>query len=239
MINLSVIIPAHNEAGRIIKTINAVDQFLKYRPYISEIIIVENGSTDNTAELIKDYQESLDPDPNPMIRLIRQPDGDKGRAVAAGMLAADGYCRYMADADLSTPIWILEDFIYTMKHYKADIVIGHRHNAQGLTLIRQIMSKVFGQATKMILGPGIKDTQAGFKLFSSRAARQIFPLLKIYGWAFDVEVLFIAKQLGLEIQQMPIPWESQPGSKVKATDPLNMLMDLGRIKRAHNYEIKE
>lgn len=237
MIDLSVIIPAHNEAARIWQSLDEVNKFLQYRPYISEIIIVENGSTDQTAAQVKQYQAALGHDPNPRIHLIRQSVGDKGQAVAAGMMAAQGRCRYMADADLSTPIWIVEDYIYTMKKTRADLVIGHRHDAQGQTLIRKIMSSIFGAATKLILGSGIKDTQAGFKLFTARAAEYIFPMLQIHGWAFDVEVLFLAQQMGLEIQQIQIPWERQPDSKVKLMDPLKMLMDLARIKYAQ-YQIR-
>ena len=111
-------------------------------------------------------------------------------------------------------------------------MIGQRYDPQGQTLIRQIMSSVFLAATRLILGPGIKDTQAGFKLFTARAAGLIFPRLQIYGWAFDVEALYLARQQGLEIQQLPIPWERQPDSKVKIMDPLRMLMDLARIKNA-------
>jgi len=232
MIDLSVIIPAHNEAGRIIKSLHEINCFLQYRPYRSEVIIVENGSTDNTAALVRDYQETLEPNPNPEIKLIRLDVGDKGQAVTAGMLAAQGRLRYMADADLSTPIWIVEDFIYLVKNTRADLVIGHRYDCQGQTMIRQIMSSVFAVATRMILGSDIKDTQAGFKLFTARAAEQIFPLLQIYGWAFDVEALFLARQMGLDIRQIPIPWERQPDSKVKISDPLRMLVDLARIKNA-------
>jgi len=232
MIDLSVIIPAHNEATRIIKSLHDVNCFLQYRPYTSEVIVVENGSTDLTGQLVADYMETLDSNPNPQIKMIRLPYGDKGQAVAAGMMAARGRLRYMADADLSTPIWIVEDFIYSIKKTRADVVIGQRYDPQGQTLIRQIMSSVFLAATRLILGPGIKDTQAGFKLFTARAAGLIFPRLQIYGWAFDVEALYLARQQGLEIQQLPIPWERQPDSKVKIMDPLRMLMDLARIKNA-------
>jgi len=231
-VDLSIIIPAHNEANRIIKCLHDANCFLQYRPYRSEIIVVENGSSDHTADLVKDYQEALEVDPNPQIKLISQAVGDKGQAVAAGMLAAQGWLRYMADADFSTPIWIVEDFIYSIKNTRADVVIGYRHDCQGQTLIRQIMSSTFAAATRMVLGPGIKDTQAGFKMFTARAAEMIFPLLQIYGWAFDVEALYLARQMSLEIQQLPIPWERQPDSKVKIMDPLRMLMDLARIKNA-------
>lgn len=238
MINLSVIIPAHNEATRIIKTLRAVNRFLTHRPFRSEILIIENGSTDNTADLVDEYQnKNFSRHSNPTMRMIMLPQGDKGQAVAAGMLAAAGQCRYMADADLSTPIWCVEDFIYSMKKSRADLVIGHRRDPQAQSLIRKIMSSTFCAATSLILGPGIRDTQAGFKLFSAKAAELIFPLLQINGWAFDVEVLYLAKQMGLEIQQLPIPWESQPDSKVKLLDPLRMLVDLVRIKQAQ-YEIK-
>ena len=238
MIDLSVIIPAYNEATRISRSLEAVNMFLQYRPYTSEIIIVENGSTDKTAAIVKQYQAAQGSDPNPRIHLIRQSVGDKGQAVAAGMMAAQGWMRYMADADLSTPIWIVEDFIYSIKRSGADIVIGHRYDCQGQTILRKTMSSLFAAATRLILGPGIKDTQAGFKLFTARAAEMIFPMMQIHGWAFDVEALYLARQNGLEIQQLPIPWERQPDSKVKLMDPLKMLIDLARIKNAQ-YQISD
>jgi len=229
---LSVIIPAHNEADRILNTLNQVSQFLQYRPYRSEIIIVENGSRDQTSTIVENF---IAANPGwPITSMINLPTGDKGLAVKAGMLAAHGKMRYMADADLATPIWCVEDFIYTMKKTKAALVIGNRYDPDGQTLTRQLMSTMFLAATRWILGPGIQDTQAGFKLFTARAAEQIFPMLQIHGWAFDVEVLHLAKQMGLEIKQLQIPWERQPGSKVKLMDPLRMLMDLARIKQAHD-----
>lgn len=232
MTYLSVIIPAHNEAGRILNTLNQVNQFLQYRPYRSEIIVVENGSTDQTSTIVEKY---IFNNPGwPIIHMINLLKGDKGLAVKAGMMEAKGVMRYMADADLSTPIWCVEDFIYTMKKTKADLVIGSRYNPDGQTLTRQIMSTIFVAATRMILGPGIQDTQAGFKLFSAKAASVIFPMLQIHGWAFDVEVLHLANQMGLVIKQLQIPWERQPGSKVKLLDPLKMLLDLARIKQAHD-----
>lgn len=236
MINLSVIIPAHNEAGRIRKTIEEVHYFLSYRPYRSEIIIIENGSTDQTAVVIKQCQRKYKAqDPNPAIRVMQLPQGDKGQAVMLGMTRANGFMRYMADADLSTPIWHVEDFMHTMKNSRADIVIGQRSQIQGQTILRQLMSSGFLAATRLVLDGGIADTQAGFKLFTAEAADKIFPMLKVGGWVFDVELLFLAQQMGMVIEQLPIPWEAMPGSKVQLMDPFRMLLDLARIKRAH-YE---
>lgn len=235
MINLSVIIPAHNEEGRIKKTIEDVNYFLSYRPYRSEIIIVENGSTDQTAVVIKQCQKKHNgQDPNPAIRVFQLPYGDKGLAVMYGMKRASGFMRYMADADLSTPIWHVEDFMHTMKNSRADIVIAQRSQIQGQTILRRLMSSGFLAATRLVLDGAIADTQAGFKLFTAEAADKIFPMMRVGGWVFDVEMLYLAQQMGMVIEQLPIPWEAMPGSKVQFMDPFRMLLDLASIKRAHH-----
>lgn len=237
MTNLSVIIPAHNEEGRIKKTIEDVYYFLSYRPYRSEIIIVENGSIDKTAAVIEQCQRKYKGrDPNLVIKMFQLPYGDKGQAVMYGMIRAKGLMRYMADADLSTPIWHVEDFMHTMKTNKADIVIGQRSQILGQTILRRLMSSGFLVATRLVLDDAIEDTQAGFKLFTAEAAGEIFPRLRVGGWVFDVELLYLAQQMGLVIEQLPIPWEAMPGSKIKFMDPLRMLLDLVSIKRAH-YEM--
>lgn len=228
MTKLSVIIPAHNEAARICQTIDQVMDFLAHQPYLSELIIVENGSRDATAEFVSDLQVIYPP--FSPLRLIQLDEGDKGQAVKAGMLEARGELRYMADADLSTEIQQVTNFIGLRYQTDADIVIGVRDPIYGQTKLRQIMSDGFSVARSSILDLGIQDTQAGFKLFTAAAAEMIFPKLQIMGWAFDVEVLYLAQQLGLSVAELPIPWTAQPGSKIKPLDPVRMLLDLARIK---------
>ncbi len=198
----------------------------------AEIIVVENGSTDNTADLVREFQAQHI---WPQIKLIRQSMGDKGRAVKAGMLAAEGEYRYMADADLSTPIDQLSKFIRYAGDLQADIVIGNRAQIENQTLARSIMSLGFKAAANLTLGfPTYSDTQAGFKLFTAEAAEQLFSRLRVFGWAFDVEILLLAQRLRYRVVELPIPWRREAGSQVSAAVPFRMLLDLARIKRAHN-----
>jgi len=228
---ISVIIPAHNEAARITATLEAVRDYLYYRCRDSEIIVVENGSSDNTAALVMEYIAAHSP--WPAVKLIRRDVGDKGRAVKAGMLAAGGDYRYMADADLSTPIDQLGYFILLARGSGADLVIGNRMLISNQTKTREILSNGFNAAANITLGRIYSDTQAGFKLFTASAAESLFSRLKVFGWAFDVEILLIAQQQGLKVVELPITWRREPGSKIRAGDPFKMLADLARIKLAH------
>ena len=236
---LSIIIPAHNEAARIQATLEQTREFLLSRAREtntnkrgSEIIVVENGSTDNTAELGREFQAKQS---WPAVRLIRQAVGDKGRAVKAGMLAANGSYRYMADADLSTPVEQVSGFLWAVSEYGADIVIGNRAQPENQTLARSILSKGFSLAASVALdAPPYSDTQAGFKLFSAVAAEQLFSRLRVFGWAFDVEILLLAQRLHYRVVEIPIPWRREEGSHLKLTDPLRMLVDLARIRKAHS-----
>jgi len=239
MTYLSIIIPAHNEAARIQGSLEKIRQYLRWRADQSniklggaEVIVVENGSTDNTAELVREFQAQQI---WPQIKLIRQAVGDKGRAVKAGMLAASGKYRYMADADLSTPIEQLGKFLRYAGDLRADVVIGNRAQVENQTLARSIMSLGFKAAANITLGfPPYSDTQAGFKLFTAEAAEQLFPRLRVFGWAFDVEILLLAQRLRYRVVELPIPWRREAGSQVNAAVPFRMLLDLARIKRAHN-----
>lgn len=230
MVKLSVIIPAHNEAARISKTVDEVMRFLQEQYYSSELIVVENGSQDETAQIVMDLQEGGYSD----LRLIRLKQADKGHAVKTGMLEASGDYRYMADADLSTEISQVSKFITLGLVTRAGLVIGIRDPIIGQTRVRQLMSEGFSLMARTILRSNIQDTQAGFKLFTSDAAEAIFPNLKIMGWAFDVEVIYLAQQMGIKIAELSIPWTAQPGSKIKPWDPFKMLLDLARI-RASSY----
>lgn len=239
MTYLSVIIPAHNEACRIQATLEQIRGYLYYRATKSnvklggaEIIVVENGSTDNTAQLVREYQAQEN---WPRIKMIQLPMGDKGKAVKAGMLAAQGQYRYMADADLSTPIETVGEFLRTAGKYQADIVIGNRTDPDNQTIARSLMSRGFALAASIALeAPPYNDTQAGFKLFTAEAAEQLFSRLRVFGWAFDVEILLLAQRLRFRIVEIPIPWRREPGSHLKLTDPIKMLIDLARIRLAHH-----
>jgi len=236
MTDLSVIIPAYNEAARIQDTLDTVVDHLSMMDLSAEVIIVENGSTDKTARLVREYmvdQSASWPGPGVDLLLIQLDYPDKGRAITEGMLAANGRLRYMADADLSTPIELINGIIRHHRAFDADITIVNRDPIIGQTKIRQVMSSGFSAAASLLLGDEIRDSQAGFKLFSAEAAQLIFTQLKVMGWAFDVEVIYLAQRMGLEISQVNQPWQRQPGSKIKLFTPARMLLDLIRIKWAH------
>lgn len=228
MMDLSVIIPAHNEADRIEWTLDKTIFHLQDlgANMQAEILVIENGSTDETAEIVEHKQVSC-----PWVRLLRMARADKGLAVRAGMLAARGDLRYMADADLATDIQHIWDFL-RIANKGHQIVIGHRDPIINQTKHRAVMSKVFHWCSSLLL-PDIHDTQAGYKLFTAEAARAVFNRAQIYGWAFDVEILYIAKQLGLSIAEVKIPWINRSGSKVKPMDSVYMLRDLIRIWGCH------
>lgn len=234
MVKLSVIIPAHNEAGRINQTINQVMGFLVKQHYSTELIVVENGSHDQTYNMVREQITNWYPG---SLRLIHLDQADKGQAVKTGMLEASGEFRYMADADLSTDINQIPNFIVAALQTGAGLVLGVRDPIIGQTKLRQLMSVGFSLAARAILRSSIKDTQAGFKLFTAEAAEAIYPNLKIMGWAFDVEVIYLAQQMGFNIAELPIPWTAQPGSKIKPWDPVRMLLDLARIRASHYGQV--
>lgn len=220
---LSIIIPLHNETRRLplaLDRIRAVNW-----PYPIEIIGVENGSTDDTARLSLAYANLYDN------YYHWQVDArGKGAAVRAGMLAARGdYC-YMADVDFATPPNWVTYFLYHAVKERADLVIGVRTAREGY---RSLVGRMFHLATRALI-PGIIDSQCGFKLFSARAAADLFSRSRIEGMAFDVEVLYLARRLGYRIEQMAVPWTHDPDSRVNVlSDGWQMFQDVLRIPGLH------
>ena len=191
---LSVIIPVYNEEQRLPAAISAIADYLTHKRYNSEIIVVENGSTDNTVLAALAALQNARQLPNITGRVVYSARG-KGAAVKTGMLQANGIYRYICDVDLSTPITELPKFFAPMRG-GADIVIGSRE-AAGAERIdephrRYITGRIFNALTRPLL-PEIRDTQCGFKLFTETAARQLFGRQTITGWAFDVEILYLAQ----------------------------------------------
>lgn len=231
-LSLSVIIPAYNEEARIGKTVSSIDRFLNQRPDGYEIVVVDDGSSDQTQRIVRDLSERI-----PEIRLIAHAKNHgKGWAVRSGMLNARGAFRLFMDADGSTSInhWIgLRDSI----EMGADVAVGSRH-AHGAviqkrqSLHRVVLGFVFRELVRMLFRFEIHDTQNGFKAFTAEAAQRIFKRQTVKGWAFDVEVLAIAKRLGYSIVEIPIVWIDDERSKVKALSMPKMLLDILRIRSA-------
>lgn len=227
-IELSVVIPAHNEESRLPKTLAAVRDNLVRRPERCEIIVVDDGSSDGTARVATDLGARL-------VRLnINQ---GKGAAVRAGVSAARGNFILISDADLSTPI----DEYDTLRRAMQDgvtVAIGSRavvgaRITQRQPLRRRAMGRVFNRIVQALVLPGLHDTQCGFKLFRADAAHAAFALATVDGFAFDVEILALIRSLGGRIAEVPVEWHDSPQSTVRPlVDVPKMLLELARIRRA-------
>lgn len=227
---LSIIIPAHNEAERLPTSLGAVNRFISSLPFETEVIVVENNSSDATAEIVREWMKTM-----PQLRLISLAQPGKGNAIRSGMLAAQGDYRFMADADFSMPVEEIRKFLSNDKPL-APVAIASREapgsKRIGEPFYRHLIGRVYNFLVRMLVLPGLQDTQCGFKCFSAEAAQAIFPLQRLEGWSFDVEVLTIARQLGFEIKQVPITWHYQPGSRMHLLgDSLQMAKDLFTIRQ--------
>lgn len=229
--SLSVIIPAFHEAAVIAATIGEVGRYVEARFDRFEIIVIDDGSRDATAAIVTELRGSI-----PQLRLIRLPvNKGKGAAVREGMLAASSELLLMCDADLSTPMGELETLLPWIDN-GADVAIGSRglkdsriHLRQ--PLYRESMGKLFGVAMRLVTGTAIRDTQCGFKLFTRAAARQIFGQTRIDRFAFDIEVMVIARNAGLRLVEVPVQWSNAPDTRVRLiADSISMAIDLIRIR---------
>ncbi len=212
---LSIILPAYNEAKRIGATLQAVGTWLARQPFDGEIIVVNNRSKDATADVVRGYMHQF-----PAIRLIDEKRPGKGYAVQAGMLAAKGEVALFMDSDNSTSVDHFERAKPLLERGN-DVVIGSLAapgakvvQGGGEPLWRVIMGKMGNKWIQIFAVWGINDTQRGFKVFTARAVREIFPRLTIFGWGFDVEVLAVAKVRGLKIAEIPVTWDNPPDTRV-------------------------
>jgi len=229
--HLSVIIPAYNEEKRLPKTLVEIDKYLRKQDYDYEIIVVNDGSKDKTAQIVEDFKSKI-----ANLKLIdNKINHGKGYVIRQGMLEAKGEFRVFTDADNSTPIDQIEK-MWPEFEKGYDVVIGSR-DIKGAVLEppqpwwRRFLGEVFGLLTNLIVGTwGIKDTQCGFKGFTQRATKDIFPRCKINRFAFDPEILIIAKKLGYKIKEIPIFWRNDPRSKVKFKSMIKMGFDLLKIR---------
>lgn len=229
--DLSVVIPAYNEEDRLPGTLEAVAACLAARGGTWEIIVVDDGSIDRTAALARAKLAGL---PGRVLENGR--NRGKGASIRRGMLAARGGLVLFADADNSTPIEQVDKLVSALERTGADIAIGSRA-APGATLERrqpihrEAMGRVFNLVVQALVLPGIHDTQCGFKLFTRRAARAVFPLQTRPGFSFDVEVLLLAKRMGFKIVEAPVRWIDSPGSRVSPVrDAARMLRDVVALR---------
>jgi Glycosyltransferases involved in cell wall biogenesis len=227
---LSVIVPAYNEEKSIEQTLKSINSYLSRQSYLYEVIVVNDGSRDRTAYFVSRLISELS-----YLRLIDNKENrGKGWAVRQGMLSSKGRIRLFMDADNSTSVDQIERMIPCFEE-GFDVVMGSRR-VEGAVIavhqswLRENIGQVFNLIVRFIHGIPIKDTQAGFKAFSSAAAEKIFPRQTISRWAFDVELLVICQKLGLRVKQVPIVWRNDPRSLVKSRDMIKMLFELLKVK---------
>lgn len=220
--DLSIIIPAYNEALRLPSTLRHIEAYLKEKPDLSaEVIVVDDGSTDQTVAVAKETF--------PTVRVLRQSKNmGKGAAIRTGMLAALGEWRYICDADLSTPIEDLDKLMSFAD--QADVIIGSRRAPGADVAKSQARWKVvLGQLGNLLIQamvvPGIHDTQCGFKLFHQRTMK-IFSLQRNNRFGYDFEILYLARRAGWRIKEVPVRWVNDERSTVRAKDYVITLFEL-------------
>ncbi|HUJ59049.1 MAG TPA: dolichyl-phosphate beta-glucosyltransferase [Kofleriaceae bacterium] len=225
-VDVSVVVPAYNEEHRIPPTLEQLHRYLSAQPLRYEIVVVDDGSTDNTVGVVAMAMASI-----PNLRLVRQvPNRGKGAAVRRGMLEARGQIRVMCDADGSMPPEQLPRLLAPIIDCKAEISIGSRYAEGAKTDAKQpwyrvMWSRLCNRVIQRSLVPGVRDTQCGFKAFTAEAARDLFRRGRIDGWAFDLEILALARRRGFAIAEVGVEWRDDRRSRV------NPLKDMWKVVR--------
>ena len=238
---ISIVIAAYNEEQRIGKSLVKIKDYLNSQNFAYEIIVVDDGSTDNTKQVAIAYQSE-----NSNLKIISYPiNKGKGYALRQGVLASKGKSVLVSDADLSTPIEELSYVLPLISTHEYDVVIGSRALKPD-TIIkkqpwwRQGMGKIFNRIVRLLVLEGFKDTQCGFKLFSGEASRALFKNARVDRFAYDVEILALAKKSRYRVTEVPVRWVNSPASKVHPVfDSLQMLFDLVRIRLRIGKEKKK
>lgn len=230
VLDLSIVVPAFNEEDTIGRCLHALRTHLDGRSLAWEIVVVDDGSTDGTGRAVEEYAAS-----DPRVRVVRGPRAGKGAAVRSGMLEARGLWRFMADADLAMPLDNLDRFLEPADStLPPDIVIGSRQapgaRRQGEHWLRYLIGRVFNAYVRVLVLPGIADTQCGFKLVSAEAAEDLFRRLTVGGFAFDVELLVLARRAGYEIREVGIVWHGRTDSRVAVSRGAVAFADVLRVR---------
>jgi dolichyl-phosphate beta-glucosyltransferase len=231
-LDLSIIIPAFNEEARLPKTLDAVIAYAQSRPYQTEIMVVDDGSTDRTAEIVSSYSQTY-----PAPRLVSNAGNrGKGYSVRHGMLEAAGEIALFTDADLSTPIEEADKLIAAIREQNFDAAIGSRAVDRSTiqvhqSAIREMAGIFFNRMVQWILNIQLSDTQCGFKAFRRERTRIIFEQQRIERFGFDPEILYLAKRHGLRVAEIPVNWSHDAATKVNvAADGLLMFLELILIR---------
>jgi dolichyl-phosphate beta-glucosyltransferase len=227
---LSVIIPAFNEEERLPKTLDNIVTFVESQNFLTEVIIVDNASTDQTGKVLTDFAGRYR-----FIKCLHEAELGKGAAVRTGMLAGQGDYLLISDADLSVPITQVKEFL-PPRRCDYDIAIGSREIEGAVRyhepFYRHLMGRVFNLVVQLLVLPGLHDTQCGFKCFRREVAQHLFSVNKISGWSFDVEILCLAREKGYRIMEVPVEWFYGERSKVSPVrDTWLMLKEVIEIRR--------
>jgi dolichyl-phosphate beta-glucosyltransferase len=229
----TIVIPAYNESTRIAASLDHILAFAEEQHWAMEIIVINDGSRDNTAEIVRNYARK-----NPCVQLLENPGNrGKGYSVRNGVLAARGDLILFTDADLSSPIEEAPKLFAALQQ-GADMAIGSRwlqvelqHKRQ--PLYRQVFGRVFNLLLRMTLGLPYKDTQCGFKAFPRPVGEAIFSRQMIDRWGFDPEILFLARKMGYRITEVPVEWAHDSRSKINpVTDGFKMFLEMLWIRWA-------
>ena len=234
-IYLSVIIPAYNESIRLSRTLPRVVEYLKKQSYPSEVILIDDGSQDETRQTAENYLQDIQHQV-----LVNPGNQGKGYSVKRGMLEAKGEYLLFSDADLSTPIEEVERFIQRLKS-GYDVIVGSRGLPESnvevtQNILRQSMGRIFNLLARLFSFNKIKDSQCGFKCFKRDVARDLFQRQIFKGFSFDAEIIYMAQKLGYRILEEPVIWRNSPNSKVHMIgDSCCMMGDIMRIRWIHRH----
>ncbi len=227
----SIVIPAYNEAARIPGALKAVVGCVRQRCWSAEVVVVDDGSRDKTAELVREFAARA-----PEVRLLQNPGNHgKGYSVRNGILHSLGEIVMFTDADLSAPIEEAEGLFAAIAG-GADIAIGSRWLERARQTIRQplyrqFFGRCFNAVTRAVMGLPYADTQCGFKAFTRTAAQTVFQLQTIERWGFDPEILFIALKRGYRIVEVPVSWAHDERTRISyVKDGVRMLQDIAKVR---------
>ncbi len=227
----SIVIPAYNESARLSETLEKVLAYTRQQDWDAEVIVVNDGSRDNTADIVREFAQK-----DQAVRLIENPGNrGKGYSVRNGILNARGDIVVFSDADLSSPIEEMPKLVQALAS-GADIAIGSRWlkvelQTQRQSLHRQLFGRIFNLLLRLSLGLQFADTQCGFKAFTRRAAQTILPLQRIERWGFDPEILFLARKFGFRVEEVPVLWGHSGGTRIHPlVDGAHMFQEMLRVR---------